>query len=197
MLTVRAVEQFLDKLNTLEIQKLRILFLAPVERHAHLPRTSEDLRVLDGRLIGDYIRTGALVAFHYVQFIAMEVSRAVEPGLIVQVGYVDHESIALPAPDRLAHPGIGGRGSRIFEIYVADRPRVLIDERERAGALHYLERIGHIGGARHTGEIALDLGIAVQPILLVLLSGFERFGLVGDFAAFHYAETGRHSAHSA
>src|SRR5713101_6166597 len=45
MLSVRAIQQFFDKLYALEIQELRVLFLAPVERHAHLPRAREDVRI--------------------------------------------------------------------------------------------------------------------------------------------------------
>jgi len=51
-----------------------------------------------------------------------------------------------------------------------------IRERERnldlVGALDDLKGIGHIHRSRHTRQIALELGVAVNPMLLVLLASF-------------------------
>src|SRR4029077_14835486 len=85
MLSVLAIQQFVDKLLALEIQQLRVLFLAPVERHAHLPRGREDIRIFDRCFVRDNIRAGACVALHHVQLVAMEISGTVKPCLIVQV----------------------------------------------------------------------------------------------------------------
>ena len=159
MLSVRAVQQFFDKLHALEIQELRVLFLAPVERHAHLPRAREDVRIFDSCFVRDHIRAGARVALHHVQLVAMEISGAIKPCLIVQVGYVDHQGVALPASDGLAHPRVCRSGSGVFQKNVPHGAGVLVNERERAGALQNLERVGHVGGARHPGEIAFDLRI--------------------------------------
>ncbi len=128
------------------------------------------LRIFDGGFVGNHIRAGARVALHHVQLVAMEIPSAVEPGLIVEAGDVDHQRVALPVSDGLAHPRIRRSGSGIFQKNVAHRARVLIDERQRAGAFENLERVGHVSGARHAGQIALDLRIAIQPVLLVLLS---------------------------
>src|ERR1700756_924818 len=54
MLPVRAIQHFFHKLHTLEIQDLRVLFLAPVERHADLPGTRKDARVFDGCLVHNF-----------------------------------------------------------------------------------------------------------------------------------------------
>ena len=50
---------------------------------------------------------------------------------------------------------------------------ILVDEGKGARALQNLERVRHVGGTRHAGEIAFDLRIEVQIILLVLLSSRE------------------------
>ena len=54
----------------------------------------------------------------------------------------------------------------------------------------------HVGGARHAGQIALDLGIQRQPVLLVLLLLCERLGPVRNLPLDH-ADTRRHGANGA
>src|ERR1700680_4178109 len=51
MLPVRAIQHFLDKLHTLEIQQLGVLLLPPVQRHADFPRARKDTRVFNRRLV--------------------------------------------------------------------------------------------------------------------------------------------------
>src|SRR3984957_725402 len=70
VLPVRAVQQFFHKLDALEIQKLRILFLAPIERHTDFPGSCEDVRILDGCLVGNLIGAGARLTLHHVQLVA-------------------------------------------------------------------------------------------------------------------------------
>src|SRR5712691_11727056 len=155
-----AVYQFFHKLYALEIQKLRVLLLTPVERHGHLPGTREDLRVLDGRLVRDHIRAGARVTLHHVERVAMIIPGPIEPGLVVHSGYVDHQRVAFPVADRLPHPGVDGSSARVFHIDIAHRPGVLVSNEDCARVLHDLEWVGHVGGARDAGKIALDFRIS-------------------------------------
>jgi hypothetical protein len=85
----------------------------------------------------------------------MEISGAAKPSLIVQVGYVDHEGVTLPASDGLAHPRVGRSGPRLFQKDISHGAGVLVDERERARASQNLKRVRQVGGARH------DLGVEV------------------------------------
>ena len=65
------------------------------------------------------------------------------------------------------------------------------------GALKNLKRIRHVRRARHAGHEALDLGIALQPVLGVLLLLRERPRLVGDLVALDDAFSGGNAAHRA
>src|SRR5580658_9161159 len=130
-----AVQQLFHKLRTLEIQELRVLFLTPVKRHAHLPGTREDLRIFNGRLVRDDIRAGARVALHHMQRIAVIVAGAIEPARIVEAFHVYHQRISLPVADRLSHPGVDRRRTVVLEKDVADRSGILVDDYDRARAL--------------------------------------------------------------
>ncbi len=90
--------------------------LAPVERHAHLPGAGEHARIFDRGFVRDYVRAGARVALHHVQLVAMKISGAIEPSLIVHVGHIDYQRVTLPAPDGLPHPRVGRSGSGSFQI---------------------------------------------------------------------------------
>src|SRR5258707_14157468 len=50
------VDQVFDKFHAPEIHDLCTLFHTTIERHAHLPRSREYVRVLDGRFIQETIR---------------------------------------------------------------------------------------------------------------------------------------------
>src|SRR5215470_10367680 len=51
------IYQLFHKLHALEIQELHVFFLASVQWHVDLPRTREDLGILNRRFVGDHIRT--------------------------------------------------------------------------------------------------------------------------------------------
>ena len=124
----------------------------------------------------------------------MEIAGAIEPRLVVEAGDFDHQRIAFPATDRLAHPGIRRRRARVLHVDVAHRARVLVSEEHIVLALEDLERIGHVGRPRHAGQVALDLGIEREPVLLVLLLLLQRFGLVRNRVAVDDAEPGGYRA---
>src|ERR1051326_418168 len=108
-LAQRTVHQFFHKLDAFELQELSVRLQMTVENHAHLPRTREDLGVLDEGFIGEGIRTSRRVALDHVEGAAMKISGAVEPRLVIQSGDIDHQRLALPTAVRPAHPAIDGR----------------------------------------------------------------------------------------
>src|SRR5580704_1288312 len=120
-----AVEQLFHELDAFEIHDLRVLLLAAVERHAHLPGSREDFRILDRRFVPDHIGAGARVALDDVHRLAVEVPGPIEPALIVESGHVDDESVLVPPGDGLSHPRVDRSRSRILEIDVAHRAVIL------------------------------------------------------------------------
>ncbi len=44
--------------------------------------------------------------FDKVQFVAVEVSDAIEPGFAVEVGHIDHERVALPVTAGISQPEV-------------------------------------------------------------------------------------------
>ena len=62
-------------------------------------------------------------------------------------------------------------------------------------ALEDLERKRHVGSARHPRQVALDLRVAIEPLLPVLVANFERLGSVRNHAAFNHARAAGHRAH--
>src|SRR3989304_3095705 len=89
---------------TLVFQDLRVLLLAAVERHAHLPRPAEDFGILDGGLIQDVVGSGASVSLHHMKSFAVIVPGAVKPGLVREMDYVHHQRLSLPAGARVPLP---------------------------------------------------------------------------------------------
>src|SRR4029450_5658892 len=79
--------------------------------------------------------------------------------------------------------------SWILEVDIAVRTGVLVRDREGLVALKDLKGKRHVGRARNAGQIALDLGVARQPVLLVLSPLREPLGRVRDAAADHDAYT--------
>src|SRR5207244_12802376 len=118
------VHQFLHELYAFEVEELRVLLDAAIERHADLPRPRERVRILDRGFVRDDVGTRARQAFHDVQLIAVEVAGAIEPALIVEALRIDDERFAFPLADRLAHPRIDGRRSRVLQTHVTNPARI-------------------------------------------------------------------------
>src|SRR4026208_54305 len=96
LLTQVAVHQFLDELDALELEQLCALFLPAIERHLDLQRPREHLRVLDSGLIVEHIRTHRRESLDDVQRLAVKITRAVEPCLVVQARDVDDQRVPFP-----------------------------------------------------------------------------------------------------
>src|SRR5271165_5305432 len=120
-----AVQQFFHKLRALEIHQLHVLLLPPVQRQADLPGTREDRFILDRRLVGDHIRTGSGVTLHDMQLVAVKIPRPVEPGLIIEALYINHQGVAFPVAHRLPHPRIDRSRSGILQIDIPRRAGIL------------------------------------------------------------------------
>ena len=174
-----------------------VLFLTTIKRHADLPRPREDLRILHRRFVDDDVGARAHVAFDDVQRLAVEVAGAIEPALVVEAGDVDDQRLAFPTSDRLTHPRVDRCRSWVLQIHVTRRPRILVGDEDRLRALEDLKRIRHVVRARHAGQVAFDLGVGGQPVLLVLLFLREGGWRVGNLVAFNNADARRHRTDSA
>src|SRR5205814_4125242 len=79
---------------------------------ANLPRPRENVGVLDRRLVIDVVGVDDREPFDDMEGGTVEGARghalasevSYHPGLAGEVLHVDHQSVALPAPDRVAHP---------------------------------------------------------------------------------------------
>src|SRR4029453_1947737 len=90
-------------------EDLRIWFAMAVQHHADAPGTREHFRILDGHLIRDVVAIEWREALHQMQLLAVKVSGAVEPRLVVEVDDVDDERVAFPAGAPGAPPPVTWR----------------------------------------------------------------------------------------
>src|SRR5262249_2575379 len=125
--------------------------------------------------------------------VSMIIPRSVEPGAVVETGDVDNQSVPLPAADRLSHPGIHGRGPRIFPEDIPGGAIPLAGDKELPVARKNPYGLADVRNPRDAGEIALDLGVGRSPVLLVFLLDLEGLRLVRNLAALHDAEARRNS----
>ena len=96
--------------------------------------------------------------------------------------------------DRLPHPRIDGRRPGILQVNVSNRAGVLVRHQQLTRALDDLKRIRHVGRARDAGQVALDLRIARQPLLLVLLLRLQRVRAIRQLVALDDADARRNGA---
>src|SRR4051812_35782221 len=85
------VDDFFRELNAVVLQQTWRLFQPAVERHLHLPRTGEDLLILDRDVVLEGVRTDRRISLGHPQGVAVKIPGAVEPGLIVETGRIDDE----------------------------------------------------------------------------------------------------------
>ena len=124
----------------------------------------------------------------------MEVSRPVEPVLAVEIGDLDNECVPLPSPHRMPHVSVVRRSCGFIEM---DHPRCVgkcVGHLYFVSALDDLKRVRHVHRARNARQVALELGIAVYPMLSVLPLHRRRFRLVRNLAVtFHDANRRRNA----
>src|SRR6476659_519926 len=110
------VQQLLHELDALVFEDRRVLFEAAIQRHADLPGSGKDFRVFDRRLVHQVRAVDGRVTFDHVKRLAVEISGAVEPRLIVEAGDVDDQRVTLPVPARPSHPRIRGARADIIDV---------------------------------------------------------------------------------
>ena len=81
---------------TFVLEQLHVLVFVAIKDHAHAPRSAEHLRVLYGYIVGDVVGVDQRETFDQVQLLAVKIAGAIEPCLVVEMGRVDDERIALP-----------------------------------------------------------------------------------------------------
>src|SRR5436309_11280656 len=101
-----SIYELFRKLDTLELQGLDVRLHTPIQRHSDLPGTRKHLRILDRGLVHQMIRRQRRVALDDMQGVAVKVTRAVEPGFIVESGHINDQGVSVPTSDGPAHPGI-------------------------------------------------------------------------------------------
>src|SRR5439155_2123707 len=104
----------------------------------------------------DVERTDGGVAFNNVKRVAMIISSAVKPRMIVLGRYVDNQCVALPVAIRPSHPGIGGSFPMMIQVDGAHSVLVLIDHEDFRRSLKDLKGKRHVIGARHTRPVTLQ-----------------------------------------
>ncbi len=133
------------------------------------------------------IRSGRRVALDQVQRIAVEIARAIEPGLLVEIDDVDDEGVAFPVATRIAHPPVDMTLGMFFvHVRVANRVDVLVKKGHLIPALHDLKRVRHVRDARNAGQVTLGFGVGRLAVLVVLLLLQQRRGRVRDFVALNH-----------
>src|SRR4249920_677048 len=98
------LRRFSGKRKAFVLEQLSVLLFMSIEEHAHLPGPREPLRILDRGFVPDVIRSRRGVALDDMQRIAVKITGSIEPGLIVEVGDVDDERVAVPSAAGVAHP---------------------------------------------------------------------------------------------
>ena len=176
------VQELLHELDAAVLEELHVRLQTAIERHRDSPGAREDFRILDRHFVVDGVRCNRREAFDEVQGITMEVSGSVEPAPVVEPCHVDDQRVALPAADRVAHPGVVGRPLDLAQMNGASRVRKREGHLDLVRALDDLKRIGHVHRARNSGQITLQLGVAIDPVFAVLLFDLRGFDCVGNLA---------------
>src|SRR5437762_8335806 len=101
-----AVENVRDERHAVVFHELHVLLESAIERHADFPWPREHFGILDRRLVRDVVRIDPSVALHHVQLIAVEISRSIEPGFVIEIGHIDNQCLAVPMAAGPTHPEI-------------------------------------------------------------------------------------------
>src|SRR5213593_2242942 len=209
LLAIRPQKQLFRVLRAFELQELHIFLETSIERHADLPWSRKDLRILDQSFVRQVIRAEWGKSFDHMQGIAVEIPGPVEPVLArwplrrEQNGcresrHIDNQRIALPFAVGPAHPGIDGRLRWFPHIDLAASVGILIDDRQPLLTLtdtgKDLEWIRQIRSAGHTGQMTFQFRIELQAVLVVFLFLFRGPLLIRNPSAFDDAQAWRRCA---
>src|SRR5262249_24912469 len=169
------IHQLFGKLYTDILEKLGVLLDTSIQRQADLPRACEGLGIFDRRLVQEMIRACCRVPLHDVQLVAVKISRPVEPGVLVETGYVDDKRLSFPVTPRAPNPELTRTLFRAVHVDDAARVRKLVGHENLLWRLNDLKRIALIGGAWDARHVALDFRVACQPVCPVFVSFGQRF----------------------
>src|SRR6185436_19854586 len=99
---------------------------------------------------------------------------------------------ALPAADGMAHVRVVGWRFDLVEMDRARGARELVRHLDLVRALYDLEGVGHVHRARDARQVALELRVAIDPVLAVLLLDLRGVRRVRDLpVALHDADRPR------
>src|SRR5205085_5004871 len=107
-----------------------------VNRHFSRPGSDPHPRILHGKLVENGVLAAACDPFSHVQVLGSR-----ERTQICEIGGVDHQSIALPVPDRVAHP--------LMDVPGQMRPAQAND----TGVMDLLGLNGHVSGTLYDLKI--------------------------------------------
>ena len=89
-----------------EYSNSRSRIRAPPQFDVDSPRLREHLSILDRGFVLNRVVAGHAVFLSYAQRVAVKIAGHVEPRLVVVVGYVHHQRVAIPVAPRIAHPEV-------------------------------------------------------------------------------------------
>src|ERR1041384_7705255 len=144
----------LNVIATVPLEHAEVSVDESIERHAHLPRAGEHLRIVDRHFVLDVIAIDRRVALDDVKIGAVEIAGVIEPGALIELSHVNDERVAFPVAARIAHPEVGPPLEVIARAPLdADDPqrtRKCVTDSDFVGVLDDLERVRHVGGTRDT-----------------------------------------------
>src|SRR3989442_6528928 len=198
LLAIRPQKQLFRVLRAFELQELHIFLETSIERHADLPGSRKDLRILDQSFVREVIRAERGESFDHMQGLAVEIPGPVEPVLARwplgreengcrESRHIDNQRIALPFAVGPTHPRIDGRLRGFPHIDLAASVGILVDDRQPFLTLtdtgKDLEWIRQIRSAWHTGQMTLQFRVELEAVFFVFLFFFSRPLLIKNLFA--------------
>ena len=83
--------------------------------------------------------------------------------------HLDDQCVPFPARDRESHVGIVWRRVDLAEVNGTSGIRKRVRHVDLVRALDDLKGVGHVHRAWNAGQVALEFGITIDPMLTVLL----------------------------
>ena len=189
LLAKTSIHELLDEFVATKLEQLHVRFHATIERHGDPPRPLKNLGIFDRHFVPNGVRRHQREALGQMQSVAMEIPGAVEPAPVIEIRDVDDESISVPSSHGVTHPGIVRRPCDFVQMDGARGIREFVGNMNLVRTLRDLKRIRHVHRTRNARQVTLQLRVAVNPVLSILLLDQQGFWLVGDLSvALHDAE---------
>jgi hypothetical protein len=128
-----------------------------------------------------------------MKLVAIEIAHPIQPRFPVEIGYVDHQCLALPVAARISQPevDVAIRVFRVVGIDRADGMAELEEQRQITRPLEDLERLVVVNAARCPERKALRSRIGGCSCGEVFRSLLERRRLIRNAISFHNARARR------